>query len=142
MLYATVDKERLLAINDSIGLISKVNYRANDTCLLVVNRFTSKENWHLKSKYKYVKKNKIDRPCYNNKLPLPNFWDSEYATNTETKLPKDFIIYVLNSKSGKYWDEKYLTSGKYMPKLWKSGYSKGVAISKKRNIIIYWFIIW
>ena len=118
-------------------------YDAEDTCLLVVNRFTNENNWHLRNKYKYVDNGKISRNCYSDKLPIPNFWDSPYvAHDTEMRLPKDFKVYVLEAKSGKYWDDKHLTTGKYMPEGWKNGYSKGVAISKDKKVAVYWFIIW
>lgn len=119
------------------------SYQADDSCLLVVNRFTVRENWHLRSKHNYVDKSLISKECYKDKYPIPNFWDSDYVTlDTETRLPKDFTIYVLEAKSGEFWDENHRTNGRYMPEEWKNGYSKGVAISEKRNTIIYWFIIW
>ncbi len=122
---------------------SKAKYLANDKCLLVVDRFTTRENRHLTNKYKYVDKSIISRDCYKNKLPIPNFFDNDYFSNkTESRLPKDFTIYVLEAKSGKHWDDGHLTTGKYMPQEWKNGYSKGIAVSKKRNTAIYWFIIW
>jgi len=118
-------------------------YRANDTCLLIVNRFTQKENWHLRSKHKYVDRNLINKDCYKYNYPIPNFWDSQYLTfDTETRLPADFLIYVLEAKKGKFWDSNHITNGQYMPEFWKNGYSKGVTISKKRKKLIYWFIIW
>lgn len=117
-------------------------YNATDSCLLVVNRFVSRDDYYevkpTKSELKLV-----DRDCYSDFLPIPNFWHSDYTTEeTSCKLPEDFKIYVIEAKSGKHFEEKYLTDGRFMPSKWKNGYSKGVAISKKRKVIIYWLIIW
>ena len=143
MLYNWKNRNEIDSLINIFNKQALVRYKANKSCLLVVNRFTIKENWHLNYKSKYGDKNDIDRDCYEGLYPVPNFWDSQYITNdTESRLPKDFLIYVLEAHSGKFWNDKYLTKGKYMPEAWKNGYSKGVAISKKRKVIIYWFIIW
>lgn len=143
MLCQKLDRDEFDTITNYLNTHSRIKYQANESCLLVVDRFTTKENRHLRNKYKYVDKNQISRDCYKDKLPIPNFFDSDYLSDkTESRLPKDFTIYVLEAKSGKYWDETHLTKGKYMPEGWKNGYSKGVAISKKKDVIIYWFIIW
>jgi len=63
-----------------------------------------------------------------------------YDETTKSGLSKDFKIYVLESEKGKYWEG--LESADYMPKEWENGYSKGIAINEKNNIIIYWVIIW
>ena len=144
--FMLIQYPKTIIIDSLITLFSDSSiaiYKANGDCNLIVNRFTTKENWHLHNKNKYVDKSMISRDCYLDKYPIPNFWDSDINKNdTDCKLPKDFNIYVLESKSGKFKEDKYLTSGRYMPDDWKNGYSKGVAISKKRNTIIYWFIIW
>jgi hypothetical protein len=119
-----------------------VSYNAGDTCLLVVNRFASNENYY---KVQLSKNDSqfVNLPCYSDKYPIPNFWHSDYTTNATTcKLPQDFVIYVIDSKQGKYVEDRYLTDGRYMPQNWKNGFSKGVAISEKRATIIYWLVIW
>ena len=55
-------------------------------------------------------------------------------------LSKDFTIYVLESKPGKYW--KGLSPSEHMPKGWENGYTKGICINTKRDILIYWFVVW
>lgn len=63
-----------------------------------------------------------------------------YSDRTKCGLSKDFTIYVLDSKPGRYW--KGLSPLSYMPVGWENGYSKGVCINKEKGIIIYWGIIW
>jgi hypothetical protein len=143
MLQIQFSKPQFDSLNNEFDAHSLARYNAGDSCLLIVNRFTQRENWHLKSKHKYVDNSKIERDCYKTKLPIPNFWDNPYLTyDTDTRLPDDFDIYVFESKSGEFWDKKHRTSGKYIPEKWKNGYSKGIAISKKRKKLIYWFILW
>lgn len=122
---------------------SKAIYLPGDTCLLIANRFANNKNYSYNILLSHEDSLKISRVCYQNELPVPNFWSNDYTTDsTDCKLPKDFEIFVLDAKPGKFLDDKYLTDGRYMPKEWKNGYSRGVAISKKRDVIIYWLIIW
>jgi hypothetical protein len=117
-------------------------YGANDSCLFVVNRFVSRDNYY-NVKPSAEEMEHIDLECYKGLFPVPNFWHNKFTTNeTNCRLPADFKIYVIKSKAGKYLDDRYLTEGWFMPKEWKNGYSKGVAISEDRNIIIYWLTIW
>jgi hypothetical protein len=122
---------------------SVAKYAADNDSLLVLNIFSTNEN------YGYVEKNEInsgliEQDYFDNLIPVPNFSNlSSFQTNsTVCKLPEDFEIFVLDSKSGNYLDKTLLTDGRYMPSFWKHGYSKGVAVSHERKIIIYWVIIW
>ncbi|MBK8953345.1 MAG: hypothetical protein IPM85_14830 [Chitinophagaceae bacterium] len=121
---------------------SIADYKPNDNCLLVINRFVNKENFY-DIKLSEKDSGYLERNCYSNKLPIPNFWHTPYTTNsTDCKLPLDFVIYVLESQKGKYFSEDLLTDGKFMPLQWRNGFSRGVAISKNRGLIIYWLAIW
>lgn len=136
-------KQAIITFCDSIQGIALAKYHANDTCNLVVNQYTNKDNWHQQNKAPKGYKNYLERECYSDKYPIPNFWRNKFATESNTcKLPDDFEVYVLQAEQGVNFDKRYLTRGIYMPERWKHGYSKGVAISTKRNIIIYWFVVW
>lgn len=125
-----------------IGLQALSSYKSTDSCLLVVNRFVNNENFY-KVQPPDEELKEIDNKCYNDKLPIPNFWHNKYTTdNTSCKLPSDFFIFVLESKAGKFKSDEYLTNGKQMPDNWKNGFSRGIAVSKKRSVVIYWLIIW
>lgn len=117
-------------------------YNTCDSCLLVVNRFARKDHFY---DIKLTESDNIlvDQDCYSGLFPVPNFWHNDFTTEeTDCRLPIDFKLYVLDAKPGKCFNEKYLSGGKYMPKKWENGYSKGIAISEKRNVIIYWLVIW
>ena len=53
-----------------------------------------------------------------------------------------FVIYVLESGKGKYLEKYDLPPSPQMPNSWKNGYSKGVSVSEKRKMAIYWSIAW
>jgi hypothetical protein len=132
------DKTRInKIINKSIA-----HYASNDSCLLIVNRFATIDRFY-KLQPSEEEKEIIDKDCYKDKLPIPNFWDSQIISETTyTKLPEDFIIYVLDAKRGEFMHTDFLTDGKSMPPDWKNGYTKGISVSEKRQIVIYWVDIW
>ena len=49
---------------------------------------------------------------------------------------------MIEAKSGKYFKNFDILPNPQMPLDWQNGYSKGLAINKKRKTIIYWGIIW
>ena len=63
-----------------------------------------------------------------------------YSTSNPSGLSDNFEIYVLDSKSGNYWEG--LKPLDYMPEGLENGFSKGICINKKIGVIIYWVIIW
>ena len=75
-------------------------------------------------------------------IPIPLFEIDQFKSNTFSSLPDDFKIYVLEAKSGKYLEDKYLHDCVCLPKKWKHGFSRGVAMSDKRHVIIYWVTVW
>jgi hypothetical protein len=116
-------------------------YKATDSCLLVVNRFVNNDR-HYKIKPTQNELRVVEKDCYSNQYPIPNFWHNHFTIDsTECKLSEDFNIYVIEAKKGKYF-EQYLSVAWFMPEKWRHGYSKGVAISEENNSIIYWLIIW
>lgn len=108
-------------------------YYASDTCLLPFQKFKSlREHIHMRF-----------RQCLVNKYPIPNFVYSDYFDNsTQSRLSKDFSIYVLESEPYKNIADSLITNNEMLLEKWKSGFSRGVAISLKREVIIYWVIIW
>lgn len=118
-------------------------YDANQENLLIVNRFTTEDNW-FESKVVAQKDifyfNNLD---YGTKLPVPNFWDESYTKgNTACNLSPDFKLFVVEAKSGVFFEDSLLSDGEYMPDLWRNGYSRGIAMSKDTRKVIYWFNYW
>ena len=100
-------------------------------------------------------KMEIEKKCYDDKFPIPNFYEFSYNAENETiwqfdesviktecKLPVDYEIFVLEAKKGKFVNDSLLSEETMMPKSWEHGLSKGVAIDKANSIIIYWLNIW
>jgi hypothetical protein len=83
---------------------------------------------------------------YGKSYPIPFFrnYDTDVLKKANYGLSKDDVILVLESKSGKYMPDKFLSDKSHylLPKEWKHGYSKGVALNDKKNRIIYWMILW
>lgn len=120
-----------------------IKYSSNDNCLLIVNRFETIETSENRLSVEIKDSSKIEKPCYYNLLPIPNFIDySNPIAENDLKLEADFDIYVLEAKSGNYFKEFKLAPNPQMPKEWHNGYSKGISIGKQKNTIIYWSIIW
>ncbi len=123
---------------------SVVEYIPSDSSLLIVDRFRNQANeLEFDLILSSCDSTYIDCDRYVGKLPVPNFFFSKYhSLEYENRLSDDFRIYVLESKSGKYWDKEKLKDEIYMPVGWEHGYSKGIALNVVENIIVYWFIIW
>jgi hypothetical protein len=135
--------ENFNKLRDSITKISKAKYLATDTCLFIINKFTTEQNFTTEQKVNVKEINNYFKSnCVKNNLPIANFWGLFDNTTSLCKLPDSYNIYVLEAKSGLYWDEKHRSNGKYMPENWKHGYSKGVAMNDKTHEIIYWFVLW
>jgi len=136
--------ENYYNLKNKIKKFAKAIYHADDSCLLVINKFTTIQNLPYKPKAK--KKEIIEyvnKDCLKNKLPVPNFFEIyENEEATLSRLPKEFDIYVLEAKKGLFWDEKHRSSGEYMPDYWKHGYSRGIAMNDKTHELIYWFVLW
>lgn len=121
----------------SIGI-----YSSADSCLLVVNRFATMER-NVNIKVNDSERKLIDRDCYEDKYPVPNFWHNQFTDlSTECNLSSDFTVYVIESESGIFLSKDKLSNGKYMPNEWNHGYSYGIAISEEQNVVIYWVVMW
>lgn len=129
------------SIESSLKARALANYRADDSCLLVVNRFVRSTEWGLNNTYK----KSMDRPenCRDSYFPIPNFWSNEVnSSETVSRLPSEYEIYVLGAKAGVFSNDLNRKWGRYMPESWRDGYSKGVAINKSDGTVIYWTTIW
>jgi len=131
------------SVINKIKDITIAKYTSNDSCLLIVNRFETTESYENRKDVKINDKWKVNRSCYQNLYPIPNFINYNNANEgSDLKLEGNFDIYVLEAKSGNHFKEFDLQPNPQMPIEWKNGYSRGVAISKEKSTIIYWVIIW
>lgn len=118
-------------------------YNANDSCLLIINRFETMETSENLEIVTSIDTSKVNKQCYEDLQPIPNFIDVENPVkNSDIKLNSSFAIFVIDSKSGNHFSEYNLLPSPQMPEKWKNGYSKGIAISEKERTVIYWGIAW
>lgn len=110
-----------------------------DSCLIAINDFIT-YNTQGDSFDDY--KTKINLNCKCKEYPVPNFYFMEYSKTVGlSKLPKDFKLYVVDSKNGVF-SKKIDVNKSSLPNRIKHGFSKGYAVSKERSTVIYWVIIW
>lgn len=117
-------------------------YTNKDLCLLIVNRFETERTKDSLEMVEIRDSSLIDKPCYKKLLPVPNFIDFSISNNVDFWKDKSFKIYVLTAESGNHFKQFELQPNPQMPKGWENGFSKGVAINKTKNTVIYWSIIW
>jgi hypothetical protein len=118
-------------------------YNSKDKCLLVVNRFETIDTYENRKDVEIIDSTKVNQDCYKNQYPIPNFINYDNPKkNSNLKLDGDFDIYVLEAKSGNYFKEFDLIPNPQMPIHWKNGYTKGIAISESKKIVIYWSVMW
>jgi hypothetical protein len=119
-------------------------YKTSDSCLLMVNRFETKETLENYQLPNIGGSTVLNKPCYKNKYPIPNFINyDENVSDKALGLDNSFTIYVLESERVDSWIKEFgMGPAAQMPDAWKNGYSKGIAISEEKKIIIYWTVIW
>ena len=146
-MYYDFDSKNTLKLQKSMEKKSIANYLASDTALVTI-KTESTMYWDESKKTFYESLFKNDTQYY----PVPYFETQKdlekigiknegiFSSTSTSGLSNDFIIYVLESKSGLYW--KGLKPNKYMPNDWKNGYSKGICINIRKGITVYWLVIW
>lgn len=125
---------------------AKERYLSKDTTLLLVFPYSNtivlegKTYYNTESPYlQNLAKNNLKK---SEKLPIPLF-DLDYKDATICGLSEDFEILVLDAKPGKYIEDKYLyDSSECLPYNWVHGFSRGVALSDKDSVVIYWVLVW
>ncbi|MDD2798343.1 MAG: hypothetical protein PHV20_07080 [Bacteroidales bacterium] len=67
----------------------------------------------------------------------------KYIPISKYIMPKDLIVYVIEAKSGDYWEKAVIRQSRFsLLGKWKNGFSRGYAISEKEKILIYWVAAW
>lgn len=139
-----INQNELDGISRQIKDKAIARYHAQDSCLLIINRFETKESKDSLLTPVISDRNLINKKCYTDKYPIPNFVAyKEYNPKRALRLDDTFEIYVLEAKKVKNWGKQFgLGPDPQMPDQWKNGYSKGVAISMQKKTIVYWMVIW
>jgi len=147
-IYLNLSLEKNLDIyNDLLNkqVLYKTQYNDQN---IIINLYEIKD-----SIFKTAKCNKF----YRDKFPIPHFEDYDFGLGCKTEkktiegeiffkytysVPSDLCVFVLKSNSGDFWKYKCDEIRPESLKDWRHGYSKGFAISKTNNMIIYWAMIW
>lgn len=109
------------------------------------------------SYYTYFDTLKLRNVALSGTYPIPYFEDLDFGLGSEridldrfgfpisvdkNYVPNDLDVFVLKAGNGYFWKlkadwERPETLGE-----WKNGYSCGIAISRKCNMIVYWMKAW
>ena len=109
------------------------SYAGDDPCVLAFHKFDS---------WKEYPESKFN-PCLKDKYPIPDFRGNKYRDlGTVSRLPKDFMIYILDSQSDNNMPDSLIVGYYDLLDKWEKGFSRGVAISEEKMVIIYWVITW
>lgn len=109
------------------------------------------------SNYKYTDTLKQRNVALPGAYPIPYFEDLDFGLGSErfdlrtkgidlvvdkNNVPDDLEVFVLKTGYGFFWKLKFDQDRPITLGDWKNGYSCGIAISKKNNMIVYWMMAW
>lgn len=117
-------------------------YEPKTPCLFRVNSFETIDTYENRKEVLILDTLLINKDCYKDKYPVPNFMIYNGSDKLNLELENSLTIYILDSKKGNHFPLFELQPDEQMPETWKNGYSKGIAVSKEKGVIIYWAIIW
>ncbi len=139
-----VELSKLKKIQSISEKSAVAHYKMEDTLIFIINRFETLQTDYNGKFPKIDDSLYVDSTLYAGLYPVPNFIGYEKPVKTKNGiwLPKEFDLYVLEAKSGDYCTEFELKENFQMPKGWKNGFSRGVAIDEKERTIIYWGVLW
>jgi len=139
-LATQISNEDLQKLEESIKDSTIVEYKPSDRCILEVNFLKGPKAGKVFLEH-------YNKQCEDQYIPIPNFKNllrgiPMIEFSEQGSLSDNFSINVLGAKQGAFIAYENLTEGIGLPGKWKNGYTKGVAINKKNNIVIYWFEVW
>ncbi|MDF3028897.1 MAG: hypothetical protein K0S23_3204 [Fluviicola sp.] len=141
LIESDADFERIKKIEKSFGNNFQYHGKYSFDNSFVVNRFKNINVNNIDS-LKLAVPVFFDSVKYSKNYPIPNFRDCFFSDNPDLQIDETFEIYVLDSKKGNLYPEFISKKNIQMPEPWDNGYSKGIAISKKKKIVAYWGIMW
>jgi len=107
--------------------------------------------------YKYYDTLKLRNVDIAGAYPIPYFINFDFGLGSERfdlrplgmlmvidkyYVPDDLEVFVLKAEHGYFWKKKFDLERPNTLGIWKNGYSCGIAISRKSNMIIYWMKAW
>nr|WP_294860818.1 hypothetical protein [uncultured Fluviicola sp.] len=141
LIESDVDSERIKRIEKTFGNNFQYHVKYSFDNSFVVNRFKNISANNIDS-LKLAAPVFFDVSKYSKSYPIPNFRDYFFSDNPQLQIDETFEIYVLDSKNGNLYPKFVSKKDIQMPEPWENGYSKGIAISKKKKIAAYWGIMW
>ncbi|RXQ87260.1 hypothetical protein EO244_16600 [Ancylomarina salipaludis] len=140
LLVVQITNEDLVKIEENIKDSVIATYKPNERCNLIVNLWESE-------KASEIFLDHYSKQCEDNFIPIPNFMNLLKGTrliysSEDGFLSNNFDVNILGAEPGMFIDNNYLSNGVGLPENWRNGYSKGIAINKKANVVIYWLEIW
>ena len=141
LIESNVDSDRIKEIKKIFDTGFQYHGQYSFDNLFIVNRFKNINTNNIDS-LKLAEPLFFDSSAYSESYPIPNFRDVFFPDNPQLQIDETFEIYVLTSKKGNWYPKFISKKNRQMPESWSNGYSKGIAISKKRKVVSYWFIAW
>lgn len=137
-----VVRQDSVSVNKLIKTIkdSSVIVKSEDKKLIFVNGFWSEGGGAIFIKY-YKKKYDISScvviPYFDKLLSSKIKIESTQSGNL-----KNYDIYIIEAKKGKFLAENNLSFGYGLPEEWRNGYTRGIAINEDKGVVIYWLEMW
>lgn len=143
-LFLNMEKDSLLLFPQTY--IYRTHY--TDKNFIIDDRF---------SYYMYFDTLKVRNIIFPEAYPIPYFEDFDFGLGCEKfdlrpsgiqmiidkyTVPNDLEVYVLKAEHGYFWKKKYDLKRPQKLGIWQNGYSCGIAISKRLNVIVYWMKAW
>jgi hypothetical protein len=151
--------------SNHIGYLYLMLHRGGDSLSLYPKTFIYKTKYINRnfiiddgfSYYKYFDTLKLRNVALPQAYPIPYFEDLDFGLGSEridlrstgilmvidkNNVPDDLEVFVLKAGPGYFWKWKAEWDRPETLKEWKNGYSCGIAISRKCNIVVYWVKAW
>lgn len=81
----------------------------------------------------------------NNVIADSIFFDGRFWYGEHQVAPSDLIVYVVEAKSGNFWNNSCNAEREdrsALPQSWKNGFSRGIAVSHSCQKVCWWTMAW
>ena len=148
--YTNYSNQEYPIIRSSVDSLAKAVYNTNDSTLLLVFDYLDKveaDGRVFDDTATPLEKELAHRNKNTSKsLPVPLFSDETgaiYTSITYSGFRDGFKLYVLDADYGFFLPRNKLSdSSVCLPKKWKHGYSRGVALNDQTKEAVYWIVVW